>query len=104
MVFKKDSKLDAFQRQIGALRQQLGPNPDESPSQAGDQDQYAGEPIDVPEGEQSASQYGYAASTGNAYQAPDVNARYGTYPAPESAEEQFDDMSTPAMPAPRRSR
>ena len=29
MVFRKDSKIDAFQRQISALRQQLGTVPEE---------------------------------------------------------------------------
>jgi cytoskeletal protein CcmA (bactofilin family) len=100
MVFKKDSKLDAFQRQIGALRQQLGPNPDESARQGDSQQPYADEPIDVQGDDQNASQYNYAASAGNANQGTDVPSAYGTYPSTDSAEEQFDDMSTPAMPVP----
>lgn len=100
MVFKKDSKLDAFQRQIGALRQQLGPNPDESSHQSGAQDPHSGEPIDVQADDQGASQYGYAAPAGNDYQAANVQSPYGSYLAQDSAEEQFDDMSTPAMPSP----
>lgn len=31
MVFRRDSKVDAFQRQISALRHQLGGEPDEAP-------------------------------------------------------------------------
>lgn len=31
MVFRKDTKVDAFQRQISALRQQLGPDADPTP-------------------------------------------------------------------------
>jgi cytoskeletal protein CcmA (bactofilin family) len=34
MVFRKDSKIDAFQRQISALRQQLGPVPGEHEDEA----------------------------------------------------------------------
>jgi len=98
MVFKKDSKLDAFQRQIGALRHQQAPNPDINPQQTGGQESYSGEPVDVLADDQTAPQYGSAASAGNDYQATDVPSSYGTYPATGSAEERFDDMSTPAMP------
>jgi cytoskeletal protein CcmA (bactofilin family) len=99
MVFKKDSKLDAFQRQLGAIRNQLGPNPDESPRQSGE-GSYAGEPIDVQADDQSTSSAAYAAAVGNTYQPDDASSAYGTYAGPGSAEEQFDDMSTPAMPSP----
>ena len=100
MVFKKDSKLDAFQRQIGALRQQLGPNPDESPRQAGEQELFDGESVEVQAHNQNAPQLGYATSGGNDYQAPGVSSSYGSSLIQDSAEEQFDDMSTPAMPSP----
>ena len=42
MVFRKESKVDAFQRQISALRQQLGT--DEIPDEDRDEDSYYDEP------------------------------------------------------------
>ena len=99
MVFKKDSKLDAFQRQIGAIRQQQHPKPAESSQELVSQEQYGGEPIDVQADDQDTPPYGSAAPAGNDYQATGVPTSYGSYPATGSAEEQFDDMSTPAMPA-----
>lgn len=100
MVFKKDSKLDAFQRQLGSIRQQLGPNPDELPRQGGDQEPYAGEPIAHREDDQSDSSYDYGAPEGTHYQAPDGSFSSGTFLSTGSGEEQIDDMSTPAMPSP----
>lgn len=42
MVFRKENKVDAFQRQISALRQQLGT---EEGQDAGGDDAYPGEPV-----------------------------------------------------------
>ena len=99
MVFKKDSKFDSFQRQIGALRQQLGPNPDEQPPQIGGQEQYAGGSVDVQADNLSAPEFATSASAGPDYIDTGVPSSYAPYPVSGSAEEQFDDMSTPAMPA-----
>ena len=38
MVFRRDSKVDAFQRQLGALRNQLGNDPAEIPASIPDRD------------------------------------------------------------------
>ena len=46
MVFRKDSKIDAFQRQISALRQQLGTVPNEADDEALYDDHESGEPLE----------------------------------------------------------
>ncbi|MFT4038461.1 MAG: polymer-forming cytoskeletal protein [Thermomicrobiales bacterium] len=48
MVFRRDSKVDAFQRQISALRNQLGSEPAELPAYTGEAERLAPAPAPRP--------------------------------------------------------
>jgi cytoskeletal protein CcmA (bactofilin family) len=57
MVFRRETKVDAFQRQISALRQQIGPDETE--------EEYAAEPQRAAGGESGASSYGFSEFASN---------------------------------------
>lgn len=97
MVFRKDSKIDAFQRQISALRQQLGPNPDDPGGHSDQPESYANDPIDVAADDRDIDRRDYApAQSANVY---GNDQPYSTYAVEPAAEGRGDEMSTPAMPA-----
>ena len=82
MVFRKDSKIDAFQRQISALRQQLGTVPNEADDEPLYDDREADEPQELAP---------VRVSDGPAAPAP-TDAR----PAPTQGYEAFTPYSAPA--------
>ncbi len=99
MVFRKDSKIDAFQRQISALRQQLGPNPEENAAYAVDPDEYAGDPIDVAGAARGGGEImdTTAPSPENVYGRDEFEQAYSPYAASAPAERRGDEM-TPSYP------
>lgn len=94
MVFRKDSKVDAFQRQISALRQQLGPNPDDSTAPAVEE-RYADDPIDVASSDHGAERT-YSAPMQEQANVYGGDEPVSPYAATALAERRGDEMSTPA--------
>lgn len=95
MVFRKDSKIDAFQRQIGALRQQLGPNPHDAGGQAIESEPYADDPIDVA-GDDRGGGAEYTLDADEPSTVYGSDRTYSAYAATAPAERPGDEMSTPA--------
>jgi len=94
MVFRKDSKVDAFQRQISALRQQLGPNPDDSAAPDA-QERYADDPIDVSISDRGA-ELPYPAPVQESSNVYGGNEPVSQYADTALVERRGDEMSSPA--------
>ncbi len=96
MVFRKDSKIDAFQRQISALRQQLGPNPDDAGGQAIDSEPYVDDPIDDAGDDRRGGGSAYGLDADEPSNVYGSDRTYSAYAAAAPAERSGDEMSTPA--------
>jgi cytoskeletal protein CcmA (bactofilin family) len=90
VVFRKESKVDAFQRQISALRQQLGSEEANEEAQP-----YSG---DAPDPQQPEERY----DSGISYRARDVagHSFATSAPSPQFATYEDESTSLPAVPTP----
>lgn len=88
MVFRKDSKIDAFQRQISALRHQLGTSGG-NPGDPAEAEEYPAE--SVPEGD--AGRHLAEPYPPPAYAEPEPYSPYADVAVPQ---QRGDEMSTPA--------